>query len=257
MINTQHKYKHLFFDLDHTLWDFKTNSAESMRCCLEQLQILNQLPSFEIFFDFYEQVNDRLWEEYRQGITSKAELSERRFSEPFTHFEITHVKAEDANELYLKFMGEQKKLFPGCVHMLDMLREQGYLLHIISNGFIEVQMRKLQSAGIDSYFQSVTLSEMVGSPKPKPAVFEYALKNSNARKTQSIMIGDDWKNDVLGAINFGMDTILFQESKPDYPEIIQACQETGYLSLELKFTKKISCFHAEKLADIPTILACC
>lgn len=253
MINTTCKYKHLFFDLDHTLWDFKTNSELAMKQCLAQSQLLSNLPSFADFFSFYEQVNDRLWEEYRQGTTTKAELTMRRFAEPFQHFGLQQ-DPEQVNSLYLDLMGQQTQLFSGCVEMLEQLKAKGFMLHIISNGFIEVQNNKLQSANIAHYFQSVTLSEIVGSPKPKPDVFAYALKNSNARKSQSIMIGDDWRNDVLGALNFGIDAILFQEQDASYPEISSVSNCGGYGQLALTQARKQACFQVKNLLDIPTLL---
>ncbi len=254
MIKTLNKYRHLFFDLDHTLWDFKTNSEQAMKLCLTHLQVIDKLPSFDAFFSFYEQVNERLWEEYRQGITNKVELSERRFAEPFAHFNIQGVDAVQANALYIEFMGEQKKLFPGCVELLRELQTKGFEMHIISNGFIEVQTKKLESAGIQSYFKSITLSEMVGAQKPKPAIFEYALKNSNARKTESIMIGDDWRNDILGALSFGIDAILFQDKEPNYLEIERVNANGAYANLELMQARKQACFYVNKLLDIPQIL---
>ncbi|MFV0291194.1 MAG: YjjG family noncanonical pyrimidine nucleotidase [Mangrovibacterium sp.] len=254
MLNPQSKYKHLFFDLDHTLWDFKTNSACAMQQSLEELRLLEQLPSFDVFFDFYEQVNDRLWEEYRQGTTSRAELSERRFSEPFEQFHLHGVSAQQANDVYLEFMAQQKILVSGTTELLHELQAQKYQLHIISNGFVEVQERKLQSAGIASFFQSITLSEHVGAPKPKSAIFEYALKNVNARKSESLMIGDDWRNDVLGAINFGIDAVLFQESKPTYLEIKEQVSMSTFSCLNLKQAQKRKCYAVSQLLDIRDIL---
>lgn len=254
MIRTQTKYKHLFFDLDHTLWDFKSNSERAMHLCLEQLNILPQLPSFADFFAFYEGVNDRLWDEYRQGISTKEELRSRRFAEPFAHFGIKH-DAEQANSFYLDLMNEQTQLFPGCTELLSELKVLGYQLHIISNGFVEVQHKKMQSAGIAHFFQSITLSETVSAPKPKAAIFEYALRNVNARKSESIMMGDDWNNDVMGAIRFGIDAVLFQAKRPNYTEVLQIEDYNAYSTLHLDRSPKCQCFWVANLLDIIPLLA--
>ncbi len=213
------RYKHIFFDLDHTLWDFETNAKAAMQHTLQELGILSQLKSFPDFYALYSTINDRLWDEYRKGETSKAELTEQRFSEPFAHFNINNVSPKEVNDYYLSSMAEQTTLMPGCIDLLNYLKSKSYQLHIITNGFIEVQQKKLESSNIAEYFNTVTMSEMAGFAKPKPQVFQFALKNANARKLDSCMIGDDWANDILGAVNVGLDAILYRSKLDAYPEL--------------------------------------
>lgn len=250
-INTP--YKHLFFDLDHTLWDFKSNSARAIEQCLTQLQLLDKVPSFQSFFAYYESTNSRLWEEYRQRKTTKEQLLEQRFAEPFAHFKLA-CHPQQTSQLYMQLMSQQNQLMPHTKELLEVLHTKGFTLHIISNGFIETQAHKLQSAGIHHYFQTITLSEQVGSAKPKPAIFAHALKNTNASKKNSIMIGDDWTNDVLGALRFGIDAILLQTNKANYAEVAQCHQKERFWQLELQHPQKKKCYQVESLIDILAIV---
>jgi len=204
------KYTHLFFDLDNTLWDFKTNSYYAMKeAFIYYDRHLNKV-EFEFFFETYSENNRLLWDEYRKGKVKKKELVRLRFQKTFDALQIDGIDPLEMNDFYLEEMTEQKRLVPDAEAVLDTLKKKGFELYIITNGFSQVQRKKLQSAGIGKYFKKVFISEDISSPKPTLAIFEYALKSANARKTKSIMIGDDFESDIKGALNFGIDAVYLE-----------------------------------------------
>lgn len=203
------KYDHIFFDLDHTLWDFETNSRKALELALRKHNIFGQLTSFARFVDIYETINHQLWEDYRQQKISKFVLTSQRFSMSLETFDIRDFDSQELNDCYLDFMAEQTGLYSDTFDTLTFLKTKGYQMHIITNGFQEVQMKKLKSSGLDKFITKVFISEVVQSPKPERAIFEYALKSCNAKKSKSIMVGDNWDVDITGALNFGIDQVMF------------------------------------------------
>ena len=203
------KYTHIFFDLDNTLWDFETNSENAMKVTCSKF--LTGKIEFNVFFETYSEINHQLWNLYRQNGITKKELTRRRFQDTFEKFSIEGVNPEEMNDYYLHVMPDQKLLTEGTIELLDYLKNRFYKMAIITNGFSEVQRRKLETSGLKSYFTGVFISEEVKSPKPEKAIFEHALTSMNARKSQSIMIGDDWEVDVIGAYRIGMDAVYFRK----------------------------------------------
>lgn len=201
------KYDHLFFDLDHTLWDFETNSKLAMKQVVEELSLASQIASFDDFFNYYENVNSQLWEAYRNQEISKPELIKKRFEDTLNHFNIEGIDPIKMNELYLQLMPLQTKLFPGVIETLDYLKKKGFQMHVITNGFKEVQHKKIESSGLKPYFSKVFISEEIKYPKPDVRIFQHALKTCNAKKSRSIMIGDSWDSDIVGAINTGLSQV--------------------------------------------------
>ncbi|HKJ43377.1 MAG TPA: YjjG family noncanonical pyrimidine nucleotidase [Sunxiuqinia sp.] len=201
------KYDHLFFDLDHTLWDFETNSKLAMKEVVNQLKLKAIIDDFESFFDYYENVNAQLWEAYRNQGISKPELIKKRFKDSLEYFNIEGIDPVEMNELYLQLMPLQTKLFPGAIETLDYLKGKGYQMYIITNGFSEVQHKKIESSGLQPYFSRVFISEEIKFPKPDIRIFQHALKTCNAKKSRSIMIGDSWDSDIIGAINTGISQV--------------------------------------------------
>jgi putative hydrolase of the HAD superfamily len=199
-------YKHLFFDLDNTLWDFDLNSWHALR------EVYNGygLPdgAYQQFNEAYNRHNDRLWEEYRQHRITKQELASSRFNLTFGELGISGIDGAEFNRLYLEEMPVQTRLCDGVREILERLVFR-YSLHIITNGFIEVQYKKLESSGLRRYFKNVFISEEIKYPKPSPEIFHHALKSSNARKRESLMIGDSWEVDVLGALRSGIDQVHY------------------------------------------------
>ena len=212
------KYTHIFFDLDNTLWDFEINSRNAMFAVFHYLKLENSA-EFELFFKTYTKNNHDLWECYRKNEIAKKDLTRLRFQNTFAELEITGIDADEMNELYLNEMPKQKKLNEGVFDILNYLKIKRYNLNIITNGFKEVQHNKIETSGLKSFFDKIFISEVVKSPKPANAIFEYAIKSSNAKKIRSIMIGDDWDVDVLGAVNFGIDAIYYNKTDQNQNKI--------------------------------------
>ena len=218
------KYKHLFFDLDHTLWDFDANA----RTTLQQLHIDLRLPEkgihdFDLFHKNYLAHNERLWTKYRNGHIKQDELRLKRMWLALLDFQIAdEALAKQMSELFLQLLPTRTILFPDTVEVLDYLQEKGYGLHLITNGFEETQHSKLRSSGLDRFFKVVITSECSNSLKPQREIFDYALEKTGAKVEESLMIGDTLDVDVLGALNVGMDAVhvnynsLEQEVEPTY-----------------------------------------
>ena len=229
-------YDHLFFDLDNTLWDFTTNSRLAMEQSLEQTKLIQKLSSFDSFVVVYEQINHSLWDDYHSKKITKKKLIIERFSRSLQAFGILEYDWIELNRLYLENMALQTQLFPGTMETLTTLKIKGYQMHIITNGFREVQYSKLANCGLSRFFTKVFISEEINTTKPHRQIFEHALKSSNASKKRSIMIGDSWEIDIKGALEFGIDQIMFlnQERNP-IPDVIKSLRnESISLFLELK-----------------------
>jgi putative hydrolase of the HAD superfamily len=212
------KYTHIFFDLDHTIWDFDKNAEETLRelFIIHQLEELG-LSSADSFIEVYTRNNHRLWREYHLGNISKEELRNARFNETFLELgmqpELVPAGFEDE---YVRLCPTKTNLFPHAHETLTYLASK-YTLHLISNGFKESQAVKINGTDIGKYFQHVIVSEMAGANKPDKAIFEYALDLAGASKAESIMIGDSLEADVYGALNFGMDAIYFNPFNQPQP----------------------------------------
>jgi len=205
------KYDHLFFDLDHTLWDFEANSEAALSIIFDQMHLSRSgVPTFEIFMEHYRKVNANCWALYKKGKIKKEELRHRRFGETLACFGIEDPQLGSVmGEAYLDLSPKQTRLMPGTLETLNYLAERGYAMHIITNGFSEVQHTKMQRSGLESYFDQIIISEVVGANKPDKRVFHHALKAARAQKHGSLMIGDDLHADILGARNAGMDQVYF------------------------------------------------
>lgn len=204
------KYKHLFFDLDNTLWDFEKNSHETFNELYDyHLAGLKKIPSVKAFFDAYTIHNTRLWGLYRESLISKNELKDTRFLITLKEFGIDDKKlASTLSDEYTYRSPRKGILFPGTIETLEQLKNR-FQLHIITNGFEEIQHVKLEFAGLNKYFECLITSEQAGSKKPDAGIFHYALEKAGARTEESLMIGDDLDVDIIGAREIGMDTILF------------------------------------------------
>ncbi|OYT17279.1 MAG: noncanonical pyrimidine nucleotidase, YjjG family [Bacteroidetes bacterium 4572_77] len=200
------KYKHLFFDLDRTLWDFETNSLLTLEEIFEKHGL--GIPSFSSFLKFYKKYNHQLWEEYKAGAIEKEYLSVERFNGTLQHFSIQDFSKAKAMALdYVQISPQKTKLFPDA-HMVLSYLSKRYQLHIITNGFNEVQFVKLKNSKLDSYFTHIITSEMLGIQKPNIEIFKFALKQADASVNESVMIGDDQLTDIAGARNVGMDQVF-------------------------------------------------
>ncbi|OBW41685.1 Pyrimidine 5'-nucleotidase YjjG [Chryseobacterium sp. MOF25P] len=205
------KIQHIFFDLDNTLWDHRRNAYLTIKDLFDKEEIaLKYNLDFEEFHSVYHEINERLWEQIRDGEIDKEYLRKHRFYDTFKRFGIDNLELSMYfEEHFLDKILNYNHLVEGAQYILDYLKAKNYTLHIISNGFQEVTERKCILSKIDHYFQTITSADSVGVRKPNPAIFEYSLGLSNAKKEESILIGDDWIADVIGAQQFGMDVIFF------------------------------------------------
>jgi putative hydrolase of the HAD superfamily len=208
------KYKHLFFDLDHTLWDFDANARHTLEELYHALQLRTLgILDFDLFYTTYLSHNEKLWEKYRNGIIKVDELRWKRMWYTLIDFKIGDEKlAKDMGLRFLDLLPTRNILFPHAIECLDYLTNKGYSLHLITNGFEETQHSKLKHAGIASYFIEVITSECSNSIKPKKEIFEYAFMKTNAQPQESIMIGDSIEVDIQGAMNAGMDQVFVNHS---------------------------------------------
>ena len=203
-------YKHIFFDLDRTLWDFDASSNEAFHDIYEKFGLKNKgVDSVSSFKDYYKHHNEILWGQYREGQLSKEVLRGLRFRLTLKEFGVDDEElAQQIGMHYVKISPLLVHLFPNAFQILDYLHPK-YQLHIITNGFSEVQYTKLETSGLGKYFIKVITSEEAGVKKPDPKIFELALNKAKANLDASIMIGDDPEVDIIGAKNIGMDQVLF------------------------------------------------
>jgi putative hydrolase of the HAD superfamily len=203
-------YKDLFFDLDHTLWDFETNSKET----IQELYTTHRLAElgivdFDGFYNTYSAHNHRLWDRYTKGFIKQEELRWKRVYLSLLDFKVANEPlAKEMSQAYLEILPNKKHLFPYTIEILDYLKQKDYKMHLITNGFESVQFKKIKNSGIADYFIEVITSEASNSLKPQKEIFEYALKNTKASVDESIMIGDNESADIQGGINIGMDTVF-------------------------------------------------
>lgn len=222
------KITDVFFDLDHTLWDFEKNSALAFETVFEKQNIQINITDFLLF---YVPINIKYWEMYRKDEINQLELRLGRLKETF---DLLGYAIDDAtivflSEQYIHYLPKYNHLFDGAIPILDYLKSK-YNLHIITNGFAEIQENKLNNSYITSYFKTITNSEMAGFKKPNRIIFEYALDLAKAKKESSIMIGDCLEVDVQGALDAGLDAIFFNESNI---EVTKNIKQVNHL-LELK-----------------------
>jgi putative hydrolase of the HAD superfamily len=204
----QHK-KHIFFDLDHTLWDFDKNSAFAFDVIFKKHNL--EISVVE-FLEYYIPRNHHYWKLYQVNKISHEDLRYYRLKDVFDvlNFEIADEMIHQLSVDYINHLPDNNLLFDGALEVLSYLKEH-YHLHIITNGFGEVQGRKLKNSKIDHFFQTITNSEMAGVKKPHPNIFEFALSLAKAKKEESVMIGDSLEADVEGALSYGIDAIYFNE----------------------------------------------
>jgi len=214
--------KHIFFDLDHTIWDFDKNAEETLNELYEQYQLSNLGPaSAAEFITTYTENNHQLWAAYHLGQITKETLRAERFNKTFLQLgippESIPLQFEDD---YVRLTPMRKNLFPGSEKVLAYL-QQKYELHIISNGFKESTLTKMEVCSLNCYFKNVIISEDVGVNKPDKAIFEYALDKAKALKQESIMIGDSIEADIRGALGYGIQAIFFNPGNKELPDDVK------------------------------------
>jgi putative hydrolase of the HAD superfamily len=203
-------YKHLFFDLDHTLWDFDANARETLLELYDTYRLTELgIDSAEKFIEVYTDHNHRLWRDYHNGLISKEQLRSSRFRLTFEHFELPeHLIPHQFEDDYVSICPTKTNLFEGTHEVLSALKSN-YKLHIITNGFLESQEMKMSRTNLKQYFDQVFISEVIGLYKPDIALFNHALEAVGAESHQVLMIGDSLEADILGAKNAGIDQVYF------------------------------------------------
>lgn len=203
------QYQHIFFDLDHTLWDFETNAKET----LADLYELNNLMALGVddFYKFYQQYsvhNHRLWDRYTKGFIKQDELKWKRMWLALLDYKIANEPlARKMAEEFTTILPNKINLFSYTTEILEYLKHKGYTLHLITNGFEALQFNKLKNTNLHGYFNEVITSEASNSLKPNKEIFDYALSKAKANLANSIMIGDNIDADIEGAINAGLDAV--------------------------------------------------
>ena len=206
-------YKYIFLDLDDTIWDFHANTKLTLNEIYETRNLGEYFDSFEQYFSIYSKRNLELWDLYGRGEVTKDALSLERFLHPLREVGLEDEKlALKIGQEYLDLMPSRTTLVPHAIELLDYLAPK-YSLTIVSNGFIEVQYRKLKNCQLEHYFSHVVLSEEAGALKPDKRIYDYALQLNEATASETIMIGDSYDADIYGAQNAGIDQIYFRYSK--------------------------------------------
>jgi putative hydrolase of the HAD superfamily len=201
----------IFFDLDHTLWDFDKNSILAFDKIFK-----GHHPTIDTlqFIEIYAPINQACWKLYQVDKITHQELRYERLRQSFDaiNYTISDKEIDKISDDYIEFLPDNNQLFVGAIEVLEYLKPK-YKLHIITNGFAEVQGKKINNSGLGNYFKTITNSEMAGVKKPHPNIFEFAISLANVQKQNAIMIGDCIDADVRGAIDFGMHAILFDEKR--------------------------------------------
>lgn len=213
------KYTDLFIDFDDTLYDTHGNAVIALGELFEALQLGTFFPDPDLFYDEYWKTNIDLWTRYSKGEITRDYLIVERFRRPLSFgqgLEPTEEYCLKASDLFLDFCSNKPELVEGARELVDYLKTKGYRMHICSNGFHEVQYKKLRACGLHDCFDTIILSEDAGANKPSRQYFDYAFKVSGASKEQTLMIGDNFNTDILGAKQAGLDTAYFNRF-PDYP----------------------------------------
>ena len=211
------KFKHIFLDLDRTLWDFEENSRQELESIFKKFK-LHQLgiSLSNEFIKIYKSINEECWALYRLNKLSKEDLRSVRFLKTLEYFGVSdHILAEQIGQEYLNNSPKRTMLITGCHELLIYLKNK-YQLHIITNGFEEVQVKKISNSKLTPYFDKMITSESAGFKKPRKEIFSHALKLTGAKLSESVMIGDDLQTDIQGAINIGMKSIYFNPNRKNH-----------------------------------------
>lgn len=217
------KIKHIFFDLDHTLWDFEANSNIAFETIFKKYDVGIDLQKF---LNYYKGINQNYWKLYRNEKISKEELRVGRLRDTFVKInqKFDYELIDNLSVEYIAVLPNNNLLFDGTHEILNHLYTK-YKLHIITNGFNEVQYKKMDNSGLSKYFDKIITSEDAGVKKPNPKIFKYALEMAKATSNESIMIGDNWEADIMGALDNGLDAIYFNFDKKSVGENIKSVNQ--------------------------------
>lgn len=208
------KYEHIFFDLDHTLWDFDRNSAATIERLYNEYKLDEKgIPGFDDFILKYNVHNQAMWERFRKGQVRREELRWKRFWLTLLDYRIaSNMLAHELSSAYIEILPTQTQLVPFAKDVLEHCKGK-YIMHLITNGFDLTQKMKLHHSGIGGYFTEIITSERGHAMKPHPTIFEYALTATGATTDNCIMVGDALDVDIVGALNAGWDQVYYNPAK--------------------------------------------
>jgi YjjG family noncanonical pyrimidine nucleotidase len=211
-------YQHIFLDLDHTLWDYERNAAETLNELFEVYQLREQgVESASVFVEAFRKINAHIWHLYDRNLISQQELRHKRFRMVFDNCGIyDHSHCDSINDDFLRICPKKPHLIDGALSILTYLHAK-YPLHLVTNGFDEIQSIKIRESGIAHYFEEMFTSQRAKAKKPDPQIFKYALNHLHISEKQVIMIGDNPETDLKGAIEAGIDTIYFNPDNTPSP----------------------------------------
>ena len=215
------KYKDLFIDFDDTLYNTYGNAVIALQETFEAFALGQYFDDPQTFYDAYWAANIDLWTRYSRGEITRDFLIVERFRRPLSvgnGIDITEEYCLKMSDKFLDFCASKSGVVEGAHELMDYLRQKGYRMHMCSNGFHEVQYKKLASCGLHDYFDTIILSEDAGVNKPSPLYFDYALKTSGASRETTLMIGDNLQTDIQGALSAGIDALLFNRWKVNLDE---------------------------------------
>lgn len=207
-------YRHIFFDLDQTIWDFESNSAEALTELYHKHSLQHHgVEKPENFIKTYKHHNELLWEQYRYEKIDRETLRNLRFDNTFRDLGIEQKElSRQISDEYISLASRKTTLIPHAFPVLSYLKEK-YSLHVITNGFEEVQFTKIRTSGLKKFFTRIITSEMAGCKKPDRKIFIHSLSLARAKRNESLMIGDSLSADIHGAKNAGLDQVFFNPGK--------------------------------------------
>lgn len=203
-------YQHLFFDLDRTLWDYDANSTKALTDIFRLYKLDQSFTSAEEFLEIYNRHNDLLWEDYRKGMIMKEDLRTKRFALTLQERDISDpALCGKIGEHYMDITPRLNILAPNTIETLEYLKERQYRMYILTNGFLSTQQKKMAHSRLDNYFSRIFSSEELGINKPNAKIFHWAVSAVHGKKKECLMIGDDLEVDIIGAKNYGIDTVWY------------------------------------------------
>lgn len=227
-------YKQVFFDLDHTLWDFETNSKETLEDLFNEFSLHEKgIPDFSEFHQHYVVHNNKMWDRFRKGFINRDQLHWKRMWLTLLDFKIAdEALVKNMSDHYLEILPTKTHLFPETVPVLDYLKEKKYPMHLITNGSQETQTRKITHSGILPYFDKIVTSETAGCLKPQREIFDFALRETSCSQQEALMVGDALDIDIVGAQNAGIDQVYYNPEKP-----ANGIQPTFYITSLIQLKK--------------------
>ena len=216
------QYKDLFIDFDDTLYDTYGNAVIALRETFDYFQLKRYFSDPQVFYDSYWEANIDLWSRYSRGEITRDNLIVERFRRPLSEgkgIKVTKEFCLEVSDRFLDFCSNKPGVVDGAHEVMDYLKKKGYRMHMTSNGFHEVQYKKLAACGLKDYFDNIILSEDAKYNKPSKAYFDYALKTAGAQSDSVLMIGDNLNTDILGALHAGLDAMLFNRWQVDVSSV--------------------------------------